>query len=180
VDEVYLKRKDVVKPKEKPVVTTQASPLSVRKIAWTLAAILGAFLLFVLLLPELILRYYVFRYNRAKPDGDKPYWAYRAATYYLHMTGIFRGSRTPMQYARDVVDPRLGTSFTGFMNVYLKKKYAKQALTANEQQYVNGFLRPFIKTAAQKIRFGKRFFGFLNPVRSAGFFMTPEEDEKEM
>jgi hypothetical protein len=132
------------------------------------------------LLPELTLLYFITRYNNAKPDGNKPYWAYKTATYYLHMAGIFRGTRTPMQYARNIVDPQLGTSFTGFMNVYLKKKYAKQALTAAEQGYVNGFLKPFLQTARKMIKFRKRFFGFLNPIRSAGFFTAPEEDEKEV
>ena len=180
IDEVYLKRKDIEKPKEKQQVAAQPKPISVRKVIWTLVAFTGAFILLLLLLPELILYYFIARYNRAKPDGNKPYWAYRAATYYLHMTGIFRGMRTPMQYARNVVDPQLGTSFTGFMNVYLKKKYAKQPLTLPEQQYVNGFLRPFLEAARKKIKFSKRFFGFINPVRCAGFFTTPEEDEKEV
>jgi len=179
IDEVYLKRKDVEKPKEKPQVTTTEKPVSMKQVAWTLAAVVGALVLVLLLLPGIVMRYYVMRYNGAKADGDKPYWAYRAATYYLHMAGIFRGTHTPMQYARSVVDPQLGTSFTGFMNVYLKKKYAKQALTGNEQQYVNGFLRPFLQTARNQIKFSKRFFGFLNPIRSASFFMMPEDDEKE-
>lgn len=85
-----------------------------------------------------------------------------------------------MQYAREVVDPLLGTSFTGFMNVYLKKKYAKQPLNASEQQYVTGFLKPFLKTSQSIIKFSKRFGGFLNPLRCAGFFMMPDDDEKEM
>lgn len=179
-DEVYLKRKDITKPKEKPQVINQPKPISVKKLARAAATIAGVSVLLLFLFPSLILLYFITRYNRARADGNKPYWAYRAATYYLHMAGIFRGARTPMQYARNVVDPQLGTAFTGFMNVYLKKKYAKQALTPSEQQYVNGFLKPFIQTARKKISFSKRFFGFLNPIRSAGFFMAPEEDGKEL
>ncbi len=121
-------------------------------------------------MPEIILRYFIIRYNNAKADGDKPYWAYKAATYYLHMTGIFRGTRTPMQYARNVVDPQLGTSFTGFMNVYLKKKYAKQTLNTSEQQYVNGFLKPFLQTARKKIKFSKRFFWIFKPGKKRRLF----------
>ena len=180
IDEVYLKRKDSEKPKEKQQVPTQVKPFSVRKAAWILAAIVGAFILLLLTLPEMIMIYFITRYKKAKADGNKPYWAYRAATYYLHMAGILRGSRTPMQYARNVVDPQLGTSFTGFMNIYLKKKYAKQALTVPEQQYVNGFLKPFLQTSYKKITFSKRLLGFLNPIRSLSFFMTSEEDEKEV
>ena len=82
-----------------------------------------------------------------------------------------------MQYARNVVDPAYGTSFTQFMNIYLKKKYAKQELTASERQYVSGFLKPFLTQVRSKIPGGKRFSAFLNPVRSLSFFMIPEEDE---
>ncbi len=178
VDEVYLKRKDIEKPKEKQQIVAADKPVSLRHIAWTLAAVVGALILALLLLPGIVMRYYVIRYNGAKADGNKSYWAYRAATYYLHMVGMFRGSRTPMQYARSVVDPQLGTSLTAFMNVYLKKKYAKQPLTDREQQYVTEFLKPFLRTARTRIKFSKRFFGFINPVRSASFFMMPE-DEKE-
>ena len=180
IDEVYLKRKDVAAPKEKQPVVAKVTPFSYRKLVWELAILAGIFILLLLLLPEMVLLYFITRYNKAKPGGNKPYWAYKAATYYLHMTGIFRGTSTPMQYARNTVDPQLGTSFTGFMNVYLKKKYAKQDLTVSEQQYVNGFLKPFLQTARKKIKFGTRFFGFINPIRSVNFFMTPDEDEKEV
>ena len=84
-----------------------------------------------------------------------------------------------MQYARNVVDPQLGTSFTGFMNIYLKKKYAKQELTASEQKYLMGFLPPFITQVRSKVPYRKRYAAFLNPLRSLSFFMIPEDDEKE-
>jgi protein-glutamine gamma-glutamyltransferase len=177
LDEVYLKRKDTAKPKEKPQVTAPPKPVNVRQVIWTAVGIVGALILLMLVMPSLVMRYFMLRYNRSSAEGNKSYWAFRAATYYLHMAGIFRGSRTPMQYARDVVDLQLGTSFTGFMNIYLKKKYAKQSLTVTEQQYVSGFLKPFLQTAGNKIKFSRRFFGFLNPVRSIGFFVMPQEEE---
>ncbi len=180
IDEVYLKKKDLKKQKEQPHVAAQPKTLSPKHLLQIALGIVGAILLLLLLMPRIIMTWYLLRYSNARANGDKPYWAYRAATYYLHMTGMYRGNITPMQYAREVVDPTLGTTFTGFMNVYLKQKYAKQALNTTEQQYVAGFLRPFLKAARKKIRFGARFFGFLNPLRSMGFFMMPEDDEKEM
>ena len=180
IDEVYLKRNDVATPKEKQQLTASVKPVSYRHLALVTAAIIGLLILCLLMLPGVLLRYFIIRYNNARTDGDKPYWAYKTVIYYLHMTGIFRGTSTPMQYARQTVDPLLGTSFTGFMNIYLKRKYAKQNLTIQEQQYVNGFLKPFLQKASEKIKFSSRFFGFLNPVRCAGFFVMPEEDEKEV
>ncbi len=179
VDEVYLKRKDVAKPKEKKEVASEAKPVTAQKLLWILVGLLVFFLLLLLAAPVVVLWYYLLRHRNADPQGNKSYWAYRAATYYLHMCGIFRGSLTPMKFANDIVDPRLGTSFVRFMNVYLKKKYAKQTLNVNEQQLVNEFLHPFLQTAKQKIKFSDRFSGFLNPVRCAGFFVMPDEDEKE-
>jgi hypothetical protein len=90
--------------------------------------------------------------------------------------GIPRGTLTPMQYATRYVDPQLGTEYTKFMNVYLKQKYAKQPLTPQEAGYVTTFLNPFLKTARKKIKFSKRFWGFLNPFRAIGFFMMGEEE----
>lgn len=176
MDEVYLKRKDTTKAPEKPKPATPPKPVDVRHIIWTTVGIVAALILLMLLTPSIIMRYYMMRYNGAKAEGNKPYWAYLACAYYLHMAGIFRHGRTPMQYARDVVDPQLGTAFTGFMNIYLKKKYAKQTLTSAEQHYVSGFVKPFLQTARSKIPFSKRFFGFLNPVRSVEFFVTPETE----
>ena len=177
IDEVYLKRKDVEKPKEKPQIIAQVKTMSWKSIALLAAAIVLGVILILLSLPIIIFALYRSRYNNATNDGNKSYWAYRAATFYLHQLGIFRKGRTPMQYARNVVDPAYGTSFTQFMNIYLKKKYAKQELTASERQYVSGFLKPFLTQVRSKIPGGKRFSAFLNPVRSLSFFMIPEEDE---
>jgi len=177
LDEVYLKRRDTLTPQQKKKQEAEVKPVSVQTMIWVAVGVIGGIILLLLLLPEFILGYYIARYKRAAPDGNKPYWAYRAATYYLHMTGMTRGTLTPMQYARDIVDPQLGTSFAGFINIYLKKKYAKQNLNANEQQSVNAFLKPFLSTARKKIKFTKRFFGLLNPVRCAGFFVMPEDEE---
>ncbi len=179
IDEVYLKSKEAAKQKEKQQQVAQEKHISPKQVLWIAIGITSFLLLMFLLMPQIILRYFIARNNSAKADGDKPYWAYRTATYYLHMTGLARGSRTPMQYAREVVDPKLGTSFTQFMNVYLKKKYAKQTLNEREQAYVTGFLKPFLQQVRSRTEFKTRFFGFLNPLRSIAFFMKPEDDEKE-
>ena len=176
IDEVYLKKKDTTAPKEKPPVVEQKKPVSVKHVLWIIAGIAGLIILLLLLLPVSILQYMILRFKNAPRNGNQSYWAYRAASYYLHMTGMNRGTRTPMQFAKNIVDPELGTSFTQFMNIYLKLKYAKQPLTAAEQEQVAGFLPLFLTTARKRTVFKKRFFGFLNPMRSAGFFMMPEDE----
>lgn len=175
-DEIYLKRKDIAAQKEKPPVPEKEKEVPVKQIIYTALALIGGILLFILLLPSIVLQYYLLRHRNAAADGAKSYWAFRTASYYLHMCGMFRGTLTPMQYARDVVDPQLGTSFAAFMNIYLKKKYAKQQLTPAEQQKVDTFLKPFLSIARSRIKRSARFFGFLNPVRCASFFVMPEDE----
>lgn len=177
VDELYLKRSDTATQKEPPPAVTKIAPVSLQKIAWTAIAIAGAFVLLLLLLPWSVLQYFLLRYRRAGADAAKPYWAFRAATYYLHMCGMPRGSLTPMQYARTVVDPALKTDFTRFMNIYLKKKYAKQTLSLAEQQEVTTFLKPFLAAARGHFKASQRILGFLNPVRCASFFVMPEDEQ---
>lgn len=179
IDEVYLKVKDVVQPPEKKAVALAEKPVPLSRIIWTSVAVLCALMLLILSLPSIIYAFFKSRYKNARNDGAKAYWGYRAATFYLHQIGISRGTATPMQYAKQVVDPRFNTSLSAFMNVYLKKKYAKQNLTSQEQNVVNSFLQPFIMSVKTQIKAGQRFAGFMNPVRTVSFFVMPEE-EKEM
>ncbi|MBS1773843.1 MAG: hypothetical protein JST82_13370 [Bacteroidetes bacterium] len=175
IDEVYLKRKDTAQPEPQKQTETQSKPVNVKSILLTTAIVAICVLLFLLFLPTLVYYYYRLRYSNAKTEA-KPYWAYRTASYYLHMCGIIRGNETPMQYAKNVVDPALGTSMVSFMNIYLKQKYAKQPLNADEQKYVAQFLAPFIKTTRNKIGLGIRIKGFINTLRMFSFFIKPEDD----
>jgi hypothetical protein len=177
LDELYLKRKDTAKPEDKPQKTTAEQPLSAKQVLQTLAIILGAIIFILLLLPSIIYHYYVLRHKRAGTDGPKAYFAYRAANFYLHQVGIFRDRQTPMQYASRTVDPAMGTNYTAFMNVFLKKKYAKQELNDRERSVVSGFLQPFITQVRKVIPRKKRFAGFINPLRTISFFVQPGDDE---
>lgn len=179
IDEVYLKRKDVANQKEKPPVVSQPKTTSWRDMLLLIADLVVILLVILFRFPVMVLNYYKLRHNMAKNPEQKAYWAYRVATFYLHQVGIFRGALTPMQYARNVIDPRFGTSFTGFMNVYLKLKYAKQPLNVTEQEYVSVFLKPFLKTVRKQVPYSKRLWGFMNTIRTIGFFAMPE-DGKEM
>ena len=136
--------------------------------------------LLFLLMPRLIMLYYRFRVNGANLAKDKAYWVYRAASFYLNQIGIPRGDRTPMQYATQVVDVTLGDrQFASFMNAYLKQKYAKQALSPQEQVTVTEFLGKIIKSAKRTIPARVRIAGFLNPMRAISFFVVPENEKQE-
>lgn len=173
IDEVYLKRKDTAKPDEKPKATETEKLITIEHILATILWSIAGIILFLLLLPRVVYVYYMVRYRSAK--NHKAYWAYRTASYYLHMCGVTRAAETPMQFAINTVDPLFGSTFTAFMNMYLKQKYAKQPLDAYEQQYVDGFLNPFIKQVKKKIRFSNRLIGWSNTGRMLSFFIKPEE-----
>jgi len=179
IDEVYLKIKEVVQPPEKKAAQQVDKPVSITHILWITGGAFAALILILLALPSLLFAYYKGRYKGAKNEGAKAYWGYRAATFYLHQVGIFRSNLTPMQYARQVVDPRFGTSFSAFMNVYLKNKYAKQELMPAEKEIVYHFLSPFISKVRIQVKRGTRLLGFISPLRTVSFFVMPEE-EKEM
>jgi hypothetical protein len=178
IDEVYINRKDSLKKKDEKTQVTAEKPVSAKSILLAALWIFVGVIVFFLLLPSLTMLYYRMRYTNAK--GDKAYWGYRAASFYLNQVGIFRGDQTPMQYANKTVDPLTGgNAFTQFMNIYLKQKYAKQELNANEYAYVSSFLRPFIASVRRVIPAGKRFAAFLNPVRTISFFVVPENEKQQ-
>ncbi|XZF14665.1 transglutaminase domain-containing protein [Chitinophagaceae bacterium MMS25-I14] len=177
IDEVYLKRQDVKQPEPKPEPQQKSVTVSAKQVLLTTGIIAAVLLLLFFLLPVLVYNYYMLRYRNAGTDNAKAYWAYRGIHFYLHQAGIFRNRLTPMQYARNVIDLQMGTNLSGFMNIYLKGKYAKQQLTAQEQATLNGFVKPFIKAVRVRIKAGQRFKGFINPFRTIAFFMQPGEDE---
>lgn len=176
IDEVYLKKKDVPQPEPKQEPEQKEKKVSAKEIFYLAGLFTGILIGLFLLLPNLIFSYYILRYKTAKSNGSKAYWGYRTIGFYLHQLGIFRNNETPMQYARNTVDPVMGTNFAGFMVLYLKKKYAKQDLTQQEQDFVANFVPPFLKSVRQKTSFGQRIKGFLNPLRSIGYFVKSNDE----
>jgi len=174
-DELYIKKKETPAEKEKQKHLAAEKKAAGQRPYWIIGITLGGLLLLLFAAPALVLAFFVNRYRNTNAAAGKPYWAYRAATYYVHMMGLPRGNRTPMQYARQVVDPQMNTRFADFMNVYLKKKYAKQELNERERRAVDEFLRPFMGAVKGKIPWGKRVVRMMYVVRMVGYFSGPEE-----
>jgi transglutaminase-like putative cysteine protease len=177
IDEIYVKRKPDVRKEVPPVPPKKEESVNVRKVIYTIAGIAGGLLLLFFALPVVVMTYYRMRARNAKTPESNAYWTYRAAAFYLHQLGFLRGRRTPMQYAREQIDPALGTNLTAFMNAYLKVKYAKQPLTPSETARVTAFLAPFFMQVRTRIQKGKRMASFLNPIRTIAFFVQPNNDE---
>lgn len=177
VDELYLKKKDTAKPEEKAKKQEVEKNVSMQQILLITGGIIAGLLVLFLLMPGLVYAYYVWRYRRAGNDGVKAYFGYRAAHFYLHQAGLPRHGQTPLQYASKTIDPMAGTNFTGFMNVYLKKKYTKQDLTEREQRIIADFLPAFTTQIKTVIPGKQRLQGFLNPLRTISFFVQPGDEE---
>lgn len=176
IDEVYLKSKPEENKIQKPVVEKPDTPLSVEKIIAVMVSILALILLLLVLLPSFIYRYFLLRFNKAD-TVTKPYWAFKAMTFYTHQLGYERGRQTPLQYAAKIIDPAFGTSLTTFMNLYLRQKYAGTPLSSQELEQTNAALKPFITKIRGSIKTSVRMLSFLNPIRSISYFVAPDEDD---
>ncbi len=178
IDEIYLKRQDQKVEEEKKEIEVPEKHTSLTTILLTILGTILGIILLIFLMPYMVYLYFNTRQKQAKADEARSYWAYRTVSYYLHMIGIYRGQKTPMQYAQQVVDPQFGSSFTGFMNVYLKQKYAGKTLTAQEQEVIKSFSKPFIKKVRQQTKWWSRFKGFLNPLKAIAFFFSNIEKQQ--
>ncbi|NCX96320.1 MAG: hypothetical protein EBX41_07915 [Chitinophagia bacterium] len=140
---------------------------------------IGLFIFVLFSLPYAIYRYYKAKYKQARGKEEQAWWAFRTATFYLHLTADRRIGLTPMQYAVNVVDKKYGTQLANFMTIFLKKKYANQPLTAGELNHTATFLAPFLQTVGKQIKPIRKIAGFLNPFALLSYYRLPT-DEKEM
>jgi hypothetical protein len=148
--------------------------LSLSHIVWTGIIIIALIILLIFCMPWLIFKWLHFKATNTKAIRQKAYWSYIAATYYLNQLGWPREEMSPVQYAKEKIDPEFKTNFTSFMQLYLKTKYSKEALTSAEQTIVQNFYHPFYKTVKEKISFKKRFSKFLNFYSTINFFLKPK------
>ncbi|MEO6221428.1 MAG: hypothetical protein ABIO81_13430, partial [Ginsengibacter sp.] len=172
IDEIKIldttKEKQVFKPSKK------SQPLSISKIVWIVISVIAFLILLLFSMPWLIFKWLDLKVKNTKVVKQKAYRSYLAATYYLNQLG-FSGDETSMaNYAEEKIDPRFGTKFFPFMNVYLKTKYADEPLNASEENIVESFYKAFYKKIKQSIPFKERFSKFLNFYRTINFYSKPK------
>lgn len=161
IDEVYIKS---LKDKEKKQDTKEDNGIN-KPISFYLKWIgISVILLFLLIftIPTVVYRWYKFKMHRANDPQQKAYYSYKAATFLLNQLQINRNDSTPFYFARQLVDPQYKTSFTQFMIIYLKTKYAKQELSANDAIGINSFFKPFEQQIKSHFTFTARVGKFLN------------------
>lgn len=174
IDELHVRLSVKAKPQQDLAKDKQDKATDWKAIFIGSLIAVGLVLLVFLFLPRLIYAYYRLRYAAAGSKGQKAYWAYRSAGFYLHQLGYFKGSRTALQHAQ-AVDQQLQTRYTAFILPYLKLKYAKQELNATETDTVRRFLPAFVADVKKVIPFSKRFGRFFRIFRAIAYFGTTEE-----
>ena len=172
IDEIKII--DSTKENSQPVKEVKKQSLSLRNILWISISIFILFILLIFSLPGLIFKWFSYKAKHTQAIPQKAYWSYNAATYYCNQLGYSRGDMSPAEFAREKIDARFKTNFNSFMQVYLKSKYSKEALTPSEETVVQDFYRPFYKAVKNKTPFKERFPKFLNFYRTINFFSKPK------
>jgi transglutaminase-like putative cysteine protease len=129
----------------------------------------------VLSIPYIIFSVYSRRAKRISNPKEDAYYPYRAAMFLMYQMGYFRHELTPLQYAGQVIDKNLGTSFEAFTATYLKVKYANQELTNEDSQRILTFYAPFEQAIRSKISFKKQLSHFMNIYNTLEFFTKPRQ-----
>jgi transglutaminase-like putative cysteine protease len=172
-----------VKPEEpKPADNTPADKDSKKTL--TLWFVIIAFVIVILMIivitlsiPYIIFLTYSRRARRISDPKKDAYYPYRAATFLMYQMGYFRNELTPLQYANQVIDKNLGTSFATFTATYLKVKYANQELTNEDSQKILTFYLPFELSIRSQISRKKRLLNFINIYNTLEFFTKPRQPD---
>jgi transglutaminase-like putative cysteine protease len=179
VDELRL---EVKKDEEKPADIPPADKSDKDSYAFLIAILTFAGIIFIALvmafsIPYIIFSIYARRARRISDPKKDAYYPYRAAMFLMYQMGYFRNELTPLQYAGQVIDKNMGTSFEAFTATYLKVKYANQELTSEDSQRILAFYAPFEQAVKSKISFRKRLLHFMNIYNTLEFFTKPRQPD---
>lgn len=166
IDDVYLKKRLEQIREEQLQQQKAATPYCYRCLVLKVLVVLLIGVLLFFALPAMVFGYLRWMAGKAATPERRAYQQYLAFGFYLRQLGYVRGTRTPLQYAKELVDPEFGTNFASFMNSYLKVKYAGQKLNTHEATFVASFLDRALQQIRAKVPAKKRTLAFLKPLRT--------------
>jgi hypothetical protein len=114
------------------------------------------------------------RVRRAGTTRIKAEAVYRAALYTYHMSGEELQAQTALSYATERVDPKYGTYFSEFVNVYLRLKYSGLPERDSDSTTINNFNSVFRAMVRGKLNVFVAFFRWFNLMRALRYFRAPE------
>lgn len=169
IDEVYVKKhikkeKDSTKPKD-----SEPQQTSWKNLFFGLLAAIGFLLILFAFLPRILFAYFQMRRRMAKSIGNQSYWAFTAVDFYLHQMGFQKGSNTALQFAEQI-DAQMKTSFSEFMKVYLKLKYAQKELNQEEKTILIRFYHQSMPIIKKHLPFKHRFKSMFKVLRAINYF----------
>jgi hypothetical protein len=173
VDEVTI-QEEPEKPKEtKPETNLTRSTMP----WWVKLLIISGIILTLLLLALLFTARLIFSYfnrkaNLAKTPEEKAYWIFRASEFLFSQFGYFRNQRTPLEYAQQIIEPKLNIPYQDFVRVYHKVKYDKLPADEKDIQLMNHYHSSYPALLFQKYTFLQRNLKFMNLVSTIKFFLN--------
>lgn len=173
IDEINILETEKEKQQKKEI-KKEKKPLDLVRLLWISLAVIGGLVLLLLSLPWLIYRWFRYKALQNSDPKQKGYWSYTSAMYLLNQLGFVRNALSPLQFAKQDIDPRFSTNFSDFIQAYLKTKYSTQALTASEENILKSFYSPFDRSVKDQIPFKQRFSKFLNIYRTINYFTKPK------
>jgi hypothetical protein len=173
IDEITILDTEKEKQQKKELKKSKQS-FSLISLLWISLAVLGGIVLLIFSLPWLIYRWFRFKAMQNSNPKQKAYWSYTSAMFLLNQLGFARGDLSPLQFAKQNIDPHFKTNFASFVQVFLKGKYSSQPFTTPEESIVTGFYSPFDKSIKDQIPYKQRFNKFLNFYRTINYFTKPK------
>ncbi len=173
IDEITILDTEKEKQQKKEV-KKEKEPFNFLRLLWISLAIIGGVILLTLSLPWLIYRWFRFKALQNSNPKQKAYWSYTSAMYLLNQLGFTRNDLSPLQFAKQDIDPRFKANFSTFIQAYLKTKYSTQPITSSEENIITNFYSPFDRSVKGQIAFTQRFNKFLNFYRTINYFTKPK------
>ncbi|RMH82778.1 MAG: transglutaminase domain-containing protein [Calditrichaeota bacterium] len=159
-------------PVDRVMLEIEQTPVTTVIARWMVALLIGGAVL-LLLSGMLVYAYISWRVGLSR-DRRRLYWLYRFSLMVLNQLGFYRVLKTPLEFARENIDPQFGTRFGLFMEIYLKAKYAPPnlELTPQEQEFVEEFRREFKQRVLGSYSRWERMRNFVNFVRTLRFLFA--------
>lgn len=180
VDEVHLKI-EIPKPKEikntKVVEKPSIWPQIVLKI---ILSVIVSVLLLLLFSPIIVYSYYSYKMNSSRKLEQKTYYTHMFTLFLLNQLGLYRGAKTTLSYAKNVIEPKFKVEYVKFASLYSKLKYSNTPFSSEEEKFVFEFAKTIKKNIFSMISLKQKIKLFVNYIMLQKFFAMPEEESTEI
>ncbi|MBN1349834.1 hypothetical protein JXJ21_10525 [candidate division KSB1 bacterium] len=165
VREFILMPKIGIKDKQTP-----EKPILGEKFGQSAMIILIGFIVIIGLFPGACYLYFYTKAKSKSKPANRAYFIYKFSSYLLNMYGYRRVGQTALEFARNVIDPKFNLAYEKFTQIFLKSKYSKSDLTADEVAFFDSFPKTFNKKIIRSHPKWKTALNFVNIVRAVRFF----------